>query len=173
MNGWQTIRTERLYLREIREDDAEIIVSWRSDPQVYQYFKNPHRITIEEHLNWYREAYRGQSNMIYWICYFGSDPVGVFGIKKLFENSAEVSYLIDPKYQHRGYAREVLDVILRQAEKKWNITSVTADVHVNNMASVKFIKAMGFMEDKTDGFFITYCKKIKTGGRSSNESDNW
>ena len=41
----ETISTERLLLRGIDESDTAEIVKWRSNPEAYKYFKDPHEIT--------------------------------------------------------------------------------------------------------------------------------
>ena len=59
MTNKYTIKTKRLILREIESGDAETIVRWRSDPKVYQYFRSPHALTMEEHLAWFENGYLG------------------------------------------------------------------------------------------------------------------
>lgn len=68
MRDSRTIRIKRLFLREIRDDDTDFIVELRSDPEVYRYFKHPHRLTAEEHEEWYRKVYLQNENIIHWIC---------------------------------------------------------------------------------------------------------
>ena len=99
------LHTERMILRGIEEGDASDIVRWRGDSEVYRYFKFPHQITMEEHLNWYQHRYLSNPDRLDWIGVVAEDgrKAGVFGLA-MDEDTAEVSYLLAPETQHRGYA---------------------------------------------------------------------
>ena len=75
------LESERLILRGITEDDAPEIVEWRSDPQAYKFFRSPHRITMDEHLAWFRNNYLSNDNRFDWMCFEKSSgsKIGVFG----------------------------------------------------------------------------------------------
>ena len=75
------LESERLILRGITEDDAPEIVEWRSDPEAYKFFRSPHRITMNEHLSWYRNNYLSNENRFDWMCFEKSSgrKIGVFG----------------------------------------------------------------------------------------------
>ncbi|MEE3392306.1 MAG: GNAT family N-acetyltransferase [Lachnospiraceae bacterium] len=63
------ISSPRLKLREINESDACFIVSLRSDPDIYRYFKNPHAVTLESHIKWYKDTYLPDKDRIDWIAF--------------------------------------------------------------------------------------------------------
>ncbi len=75
------LESERLILRGITEDDALEIVEWRSDPEAYKFFRSPHRITMDEHLAWFRNNYLSNDNRLDWMCFEKSSgsKIGVFG----------------------------------------------------------------------------------------------
>ena len=75
------LESERLILRGITEDDAPEIVEWRSDPEAYKFFRSPHRITMDEHLAWFRNNYLSNDNRLDWMCFEKSSgsKIGVFG----------------------------------------------------------------------------------------------
>ena len=80
-----SIKTDRLWLRQIDETDAEAIVSLRQDEKVYRYFKNPVKITAEGHRDWYRDGYCNNDNRIDWIAV--DDVTGAF-ISTFHQNAA-------------------------------------------------------------------------------------
>ena len=108
--GASRLETERLILREMTEEDAPLIVKWRSDPEVYRYFLSPRPLTAKEHLDWYKNQYLRQNNRVDWIAEekAAGKPVGVFGIKreKTGDREGEVSYLSVPECRGKGYAAE-------------------------------------------------------------------
>ena len=99
------IQTERLILRGINETDAIKIVEWRSDPEVYRFFKSPHKITVREHVAWYNNSYLPNENRFDWMCIEQSSGkrIGVFGLVR-DEDLCEVNYLLASEAQHKGFA---------------------------------------------------------------------
>ncbi len=166
------INTDRLILREIREEDAEIIVAMRGDEEVYRYFKKPHKVTIGEHLSWYKNSYLTNENRIDFVAVIadkaeeGSESegeiVGVFGLQRAEEKAktAEVSYILDKSHRGKGYASEAIKALMEYAEKLWGCKEFEAIIHKENEGSVKFIKALGYELKNTDGDFCCYGAKI-------------
>jgi RimJ/RimL family protein N-acetyltransferase len=158
----QAIETKRLVLREIQETDAGQIVAWRSDPEVYRYFTVPRKLTIEEHLDWYRNSYLPDGNRVDLIALDRDKrvPMGVFGIKKIGETSVEISYLMGPQYRGRGYAVEAVDALLHFAERTWGCKTAVAEIHKDNIPSIAFIKRLGFKEGKITSNFISLQRQL-------------
>jgi RimJ/RimL family protein N-acetyltransferase len=129
---------------------------------VYKYFLNPHALTPKEHLHWFKTIYIYDENRIDWMAIKreGDIPVGVFGIKREDKNSdsAEVSYLLAPEQQGRGYAAEAVGRLCDFCRDEWHCKKVTAEIHRENLASVCFIKKLGFKEGEGRGSFVRYEK---------------
>lgn len=157
----EQIQTERLILRGINETDAADIVEWRSDPNVYKYFKSPHQITLEEHLNWYWNRYLANENRFDWICVEkkSGNHIGVFGLYRKIE-TVEINYLLAVEGQHKGYAIEAIRSLIGYAKKKWNCKQVVAEIHKNNLASIAVVKRLEFKEVSLNGSFIIYRKEV-------------
>lgn len=157
------ILTERLFLCGIEETDAAQIVKWRSDPAVYRFFKSPHQITMEEHLHWYRNSYLLNPNRLDWMCLEKETQtaVGVFGVSRDGEQ-AEVSYLLAPEAQHKGYAAEAVQGLVRFAFEKWHCRRVVAEIHKNNEASIRMIKKLGFKQIIENDPFFVYAIEVQT-----------
>jgi len=153
----EIIETERLLFRGINESDAEIIVKWRSAPDVYKYFKFPHKITIDEHLNWYFNKYLTNENRFDWICIEknSGQRIGVFGLYKDNEK-AEINYLLAPEAQHKGYATEAIMRLIQYSGEVWSIKSVIAEIHKNNRSSVSVVNRADFQFQKISGDFLVY-----------------
>ena len=163
MNNY-VIKTDRLKLREICETDTEKIVAWRSDPEVYKYFRNPHALTEAEHLQWYQNKYIKDNDMISWIACFEKDPIGVFQAVRRDIETAEVSYLLDKGYQGKGFAAEVVSAIEKWIYKSWNINKLVAEIHVDNEKSREFILRMGYIKKSREGNFDIYIKTLENTG---------
>ncbi len=155
------MESDRLFFREITENDAELIVGWRSDFETYRYFLNPHKITLEEHLNWYRNSYLNNDSRTEFIALKKdtNKPVGAFGL--IFsEETVEVNYLLDKEYRGKGYAAEAVSYLIAYAKETRQVTKAIAEVHKENKPSLSLIERLGFSESKRDGDIIVFEKDI-------------
>lgn len=151
------IQTERLCFRGINEADANVIVKWRSVPDVYRYFKYPHKLTTEEHLAWYFNSYLHNQNRFDWICIekASNTKIGVFGLTRE-DGFAEVNYLLAPVAQHKGYASEGIMALVQYAANNWNIKNVVAEIHRENLPSINVVKKLGFRIIESNDNFVIY-----------------
>lgn len=161
MNNY-VIKTDRLKLREICEADTEKIVAWRSDPEVYKYFRNPHALTEAEHLQWYKNRYIKDNDMISWIACFEKDSIGVFQAVRRDKETAEVSYLLDKDYQGKGFAAKAVSAIEKWTYENWDINKLAAEIHIDNERSREFILHMGYKKKSREGNFDIYIKTLET-----------
>lgn len=154
--------TKRLFLNDIEERDASLIVKWRSNPDVYKYFLHPHPLKYEEHINWYHKNYLLDKNNFSWMAVVRSsgERIGVFGIRRWKDNllQVEVSYILAPEYQKKGYAKEALEILMEFAKEEWSCTEAVAEIHIENSVSEKFAESLGFSYVCTNADFVLYRK---------------
>lgn len=157
----EIIETERLLLRGINESDAELIVKWRSEPDVYKYFKAPHKITVDEHLYWYHNRYLSNENRFDWICIEkkSEQRIGVFGLYKE-DYKSEVNYILAPEAQHKGYATEAIQKLIQYAADIWNSKKIIAEIHKDNKQSIILAERLGFVLIYSDDPFVIYEKEV-------------
>ena len=151
--------SERLILRDMTEDDAAFIVQIRSNPEVYRFFTSPHKISEEEHLNWYHYRYIYDNNRFDWIAFLPSgERVGVFGVKRESENAteAEISYILLPEKYGKGYASEAIKRLIIFCQCQWKCDSIVAEIHKDNFPSVRFIERLGFKKFKEHDNFVDF-----------------
>ena len=151
------IKTERLLLRGINETDALEIVEWRSDPEVFMYFKSPHRISVQEHFQWYNNNYLLNENRLDWMCIEKTTgrKIGVFGLAN-DKGMVELNYLLAPDARHKGYACESINALIQYARKKWDSKPIIAEIHKDNVPSVALVKRLGFEHKSDKGDFVIY-----------------
>ena len=153
--------SERLVLREIEEKDTDFIVNIRSDPQIYQYFLNPHQITKEEHLIWFHQQYAYDANRINWLALTKDmEQTGLFGVQRenVESNKAEISYILHPNHYGKGYAKEAVERIIEYCRHEWHSEWILAEIHENNHSSIQFVEKMGFEVQSYCGHFLTYMR---------------
>lgn len=163
MRAAPTLTTERLLLRGIEERDATDIVRLRSNPDAYLHFCSPHKLTVEEHLDWFRSSYLNDGNRVDWVALNdGKEMVGIFGAKRNPQSldEAEVGYILAPAHQGKGYAREAVERVVLFCRKDWCAKSITADIHCENVSSIKFAEKLRFLKEGRTGDFIRYRRPL-------------
>jgi ribosomal-protein-alanine N-acetyltransferase len=113
--GTQPLKTERLLLRKIQPDDAEMVYVWMSDPEVCKYERwNPHpnagysRGYIIEVFDGYKSDCTYQ-----WGIELNGKLIGSVSIVGLndFDRKAILGYCIARKYWSNGYAAEAVNSV--------------------------------------------------------------
>ena len=158
-NEVDMLYTERLVLREIQEEDTRWIVSWRSNPEVYQYFFSPNPITANEHKNWYLNYYLKDKNRIDFMALEKNGTrIGVFGVKHYMEHiqCGEISYLLDKSAQGKGYAQEVVKRLMLFAKEDWRCKEAILNIHEKNVPSLAVAVIFGGERKCQRGEFLTY-----------------
>lgn len=151
--------TERLVLREITEKDASQIVTWRKNPEVYQFFRSPHELTYAEHMKWYNQIYSADDTQIHFIAEekIAKKDIGVFSVRRCQDEKdcVEVNYLLDKDAQGKGYSQEAVLGMIEFAKQKWSVVRVIAEIHEDNQASRKMIERLGFqLVEKKERFLV-------------------
>ena len=158
------IKTERVVLRGIIELDTDFIVAWRGNPNVYPYFRFPHVLTKKEHLQWFYSRYCLDYNRYDWMAIEKQTekPIGLFGLHKNQEEpeEIEINYLLAEEAQGKGYAKEVVEELIKWAKKQWNAKMIFAEIHCKNNASLNFIEKMKFTKDRAVGEFFIYKRVV-------------
>lgn len=155
------MESSRLFFREIEEDDSAFIVDVRSDPEVYRYFVDPHRITLEEHLNWFRNIYPHNDKRTDYIAVdkASGERAGVFGLIK-DGDSVEINYLIAKLFQRQGLATEGVECLLDYASTAMHCHTVLAEIHENNVASLALAEKLGFVQTGKKDPILYFEKQI-------------
>ena len=109
------MESSRLFFREIEEDDSAFIVDVRSDPEVYRYFVDPHRITLEEHLNWFRNIYPHNDKRTDYIAVdkASGERAGVFGLIKDYTRIMSLLWRLPKSSDLFKPAKKIRSYILR------------------------------------------------------------
>jgi len=155
--------SERLIYKEICIDDTDNIVRWRSDQMIYEYFKNPEPITLENHINWYKNKYLSDKTRVEYIIIHKqtNTPIGSVGASDISKNTLQIGYLIgEASFQKQGFAVEAINAVINIYNQA-GINEFFAEIRKDNIASIKTIEKCGFVYDKDiDEKFVVYVKII-------------
>lgn len=121
-------------------EDTAMIISFMTWP-----------MTMKQAENWARKAEEGAQNQtdLLYIARGRENgaPVGCIGLHRIKEenkNSAEVGYWLNPAFQGKGYAREMIEAMLDLAFNRLELDSVWATAIPTNVKSHKVLNRQGF-----------------------------
>ena len=140
------LRGERILLRPMREEDAEAVVRWRSDPAVRRWFFSTDPITIESHLAWFRRENPDRIDYVIVLEKTGR-PIGTVSFIK-FDRRARTAQdgtmIGEPALWGKGYGREALLLWLSFGFKRLGLRSIDAQVKISNERSARLLERLGF-----------------------------
>ncbi|WP_225225338.1 GNAT family N-acetyltransferase [Komarekiella delphini-convector] len=161
LSSFPQLETERLLLRETTLKDAEAIFSVFSDLAVTQFHDLDTFTSIEEAIavieRRAKQFERGDG--IRWGIAHKQDNIliGSCGLRwNTQEPSAEVGYELASTFWRQGIMTEAVRTILQFGFKKMGLRFVIAQVMLDNIASKKLLKKLGFQSQgvlKQCGFF--------------------
>lgn len=145
------IETERLILRPLKVEDADVIFdSWAGDEEVARFMRWSLHNNVEETKEWlageeaallsdaaYNWGFVSKDNQRL----IGSGGLTFSGEQQLFE----IGYCFARDYWGKGFATEAANRIVKYAKEELHVKQLFATHAVNNMASGKVIEKIGFI----------------------------
>lgn len=147
------IETERLLIREIRDEDVEGIFELDTDPEVHKYLGNKPITSIDEAaavIKFIQQQYRN-NGIGRWavIEKETGNFIGWTGLKVITEkvnnhvNYYDMGYRLIRKYWGRGYATETANATLQHGFVTLALDEIYAVAHIKNEASNNILKKVG------------------------------
>ena len=154
------LESDRIILRPMVIEDADLIVKWRSDPEISKWvFSEPP--TIEEHLKWF---YGPKPDRIdYVICLKDSTvggfllpstqkeiPIGTVNFKNIdMGHSAEAGKILgDHSQWGKGLAEEAFVLWLKDGFEQLRFKKIYAFTKMNNSRNIQLNLQIGFIIEK-------------------------
>ena len=148
--------TERTYLREMALSDLDRLYEIYAEQGMTDYVDDLFaRDEEEEYIRHYIDnVYFFYGYGMWLVCLKDSgEIIGRAGIEQRNTSGdtlLEMGYLISAKYQHQGYASEVIDELIRfSKENLYDFDSINVFIRPGNEASIKLIQTKGFEENGT------------------------
>ena len=145
------METDRILLRHWRDDDAEVLFKWASDPEVGPRAGWPPHKSVEESLEIIRTVFNNDSNWAVVLKEIG-EVIGAIGYGPSCEcelpareNEPLCGYWIAKPYWNQGICTEALKLMLDYIRKTTDIKSLISGHFVDNPASGKVMEKCGFV----------------------------
>jgi RimJ/RimL family protein N-acetyltransferase len=149
------LRTERLLLRPVREEDMDRILEYRNLPQVTRWLLHTEVDPESFRAAWRRAAEDPHDHSVAAVLdgvVIGTvalevvDGMGQPGMPPRTE--AHLGYVFDPAYGGRGYATEAVTAMVAHAFDRLGVRRITAGCFADNLASVRVLEKIGMRREQ-------------------------
>ena len=142
------IETERLILRKINKDDYPLVYqNWTSDQKVARYVSWDQHNSMDDtkaYIEYKANRYEGHEYCFDWIVVLKetNEPIGEISSVKTSKKHSLIAlgYCYGSKYWNKGYATEVLQIIIKYLREPAKVEKITACHLSINPASGKVMK---------------------------------
>ena len=173
------IETERLILRPWREDDAEALYKYASDPDIGPPAGWPPHTSVENSRNIIRAVFSAPET--YAVCLKDGSPIGSIGLKLNGstdmtdrDDECELGYWIGKPFWGQGMIPEASRAILRHAFEDLGMRAVWCGYYEGNEKSKRVQEKLGFVyQYTTEGLEVTLVNEIRTGHTNLMTKEHW
>jgi [ribosomal protein S5]-alanine N-acetyltransferase len=143
------LETERLWLREVTDDDQAFIFEGLSHPEVIPFYGVRYNSfeAAKVQMDWYQTIYR-EGTGISWKLVHKQTRENIGDISVYFykpeHRKAEVGFWLLPNFWNQGYAREALHVVIDYWKTEKVLHRMEAFVEDGNTASSNLLEKAGF-----------------------------
>ncbi|HEX5996244.1 MAG TPA: GNAT family N-acetyltransferase [Jiangellales bacterium] len=149
------LRTERLELRPVRDEDVDRILEYRSRPEVTRWLLRTVVDPASFRAAWRRAGEDPDDHSVAVVLdgvVIGTvsldvvDGMGQPGMPPRTE--AELGYIFDPAYGGQGYATEAVIAMVAYAFDRLGVRRITASCFADNGASVRLLEKIGMRREQ-------------------------
>ncbi|WP_033543040.1 GNAT family N-acetyltransferase [Planococcus sp. CAU13] len=150
---FQTLKTERLVLREVTKDDADSLLAYLSDEEVTRHMGLAPFTTVEDTLDeveWYNSIFDKGTGMRWGITLKDEDRViGSCGFLNLTQkhHRAEIGFELSREHWGKGIAAEALQAVIYHGFSSLNLNRIEALIEPANSPSQKLVEKTGFLRE--------------------------
>jgi RimJ/RimL family protein N-acetyltransferase len=142
-------------LRAAREEDSELLMELRNDPDAVRFSVSGSAVTREEHERWFTRVRTDPSGCRVWIAEDMGEPVGQVRVD-ISGGSGTVSIAVGADHRGRGLATAMLKALVVKVGVEDAPSRLTAVVRSDNTASLRAFAAAGFRHVASGAEFLEF-----------------
>lgn len=150
----------KISLKKTNFSDIEFLWYLRNQPDVYKYSKENRPVPWKEHINWISPIILEMSNKNLFVIKNLKTPIGQIRFDWLNSEEAEISISILKEFQKKGFAAKSLDLAIKKIEKQKKAKKITAEIHKNNISSIKLFEKLNFKFKEKKGIWLKYILEL-------------
>ena len=148
------LKTDRLLLRRISQDDVPEIFFLRSNESVLQFIGKEPATTLKDAQDFIQMIDDGikKNETIMWGIAIKENPAKLIGTICYWsmqkENyRAEIGYMLHPDHWRKGIMKEAILKIIEYGFRSMKLHSIEARIHADNAVSAAILEATGFVKE--------------------------
>jgi len=156
--GTQDIKTERLLLRKIMPDDAEMVYKWMSDPEVLKYEDWDVHESVDftrGYISYLTNDYKSEQTYC-WGMQLNEELIGCVMVVNVQGWNGILAYYLRKDCWSKGYATEAVKRVIKYMFTEIGIERIEAKHSVKNAASGKVLQKAGMIFEKHEKA-VYYC----------------
>ena len=173
------IETERLILRPWREDDAEALYKYASDPDIGPPAGWPPHTSVENSRDIIQTVFSAPET--YAVCLKNGSPIGSIGLKLKGstdmtdrEDECELGYWIGKPFWGQGMIPEASKALLRHAFEDLGMRAVWCGYYEGNEKSRRVQEKLGFVyQHTTENLYLPLMGERRTGHENLLTKERW
>ncbi len=140
-----------LSLRKANIKDAEFLFELRNNPDIFKYYRNPVKVVWNEHISWLKSVVLGETNKDLYIIELDGKRAGQIRFDTEGDKK-ELSISLQKDFQGQGLGSKSL----KKAIEMEKSVILIAEIHKENIASIKLFEKFNFKLQKNKGNFNIY-----------------
>ncbi|MCY3414730.1 MAG: GNAT family N-acetyltransferase [Candidatus Heimdallarchaeota archaeon] len=153
------LRTERLVLRAIKEEDREAMYSIFSDPDVAKWFMDEILTDITQvdpFITHFKQYFR-ECKGITWAIEFEGEYIGSCGYESIStEGTGDIGFDLSRQHWRKGLMTEALQAMIEYGNNDLQLSQITAHTAKENEAAQQILLKLGFKFLKDDDHGVHY-----------------
>lgn len=138
---------EKVKLKEIREHDLPLVLSWRNKDKIRNVMLNDKKVTWDEHFSWYKNL-EGNDDIKVLLFYLNDIPLGIVNIKLDLQNDkCEWGFYIGAENTPKRAGTLLGFMALNYIFEELGVRKVCAEVLNFNNRSITFHDMLGFYKE--------------------------
>lgn len=160
------LKGKKIYLRQIEENDVNILLLWENDIENWRYSESEAPFSLHQLQHYVKNASHVRQNqqMRLIICLNeNDDAIGTIDLFKMdFKNQRSgIGILIANKEnRNKGYAQEALGLISSFASRRLGMVQLFCDIQADNQASITLFENGGFEKTGTRKKWYIYKDQV-------------
>lgn len=145
------LKTQRLFLRNLRSEDIKLIHAYRNDPLCFRYqrWEDLSAEAVKAFVEKYKDSLflSRQEEQHYAVC---SREELVGDLSYFYteeERCVTLGITIAPKCQRKGYAREILSAMVSAVQTRYPELDIVALIDRENTPSISLFESLGFFRE--------------------------
>ncbi|MDP1459961.1 GNAT family N-acetyltransferase [Bacillus wiedmannii] len=158
---------DNLLIREINENDIEVIRKWRNQEQIRKYFINNHYINQNQQQEWFKNYLYKNDDIMFMIeeTLEFQEGIGTVALYNINQETQSVEFgrlmIGNPAATGKGFGKQAAILACKYAFEILNMEKIYLNVLPYNMIAIKVYENIGFVmkNNNTNNIYMLLSKE--------------